>query len=139
MIVMTPKTIRIALIALSALIAALVVYGALWYLFTQSLKNAASGSTERARTNAQQLEILALEKLVEETAEQRAQLDALIVTDDRLTEFLELVEYSIEDLDDSTRLGTSRYRKVAMMVVEVKICTHIVPCSHLLTNTRKEA
>jgi hypothetical protein len=89
---MSETTIRTALIAALVLIASLLAYGGLWYLLENKRMTVETRAAERASSSSEQLELATLKAALVDTAADRARLRELIVTDDRLTEFLALVE-----------------------------------------------
>lgn len=89
---MSKATRRTCILAVSVLLFALLLYTGLLHLVEKKRALAGARATERTTVGARQLEVATLKSALVETSEDRAALGELIVTDDRLTEFLALVE-----------------------------------------------
>jgi hypothetical protein len=89
---MPETTTRTAILAALALLASLLAYGGLWYLLESKRVTVETRATQRASSSSRQLELATLKATLVDTAEDRARLREIIVADDRLTEFLALVE-----------------------------------------------
>jgi hypothetical protein len=102
---MSKSTLHTFILAAIALFCAMAVYGVLAYVVVGKRALATSRATDRATLGSRQLELATLKAALVETAEDRAALHEFIVTDDRLTEFLALVEGSAraQGLKASTR------------------------------------
>lgn len=89
---MSKATRHTFILAISVLLFALFFYGGLWHLVDKKRALAGLRATERMTLSTKQLEVATLKSTLVETSKDRAALGELIVTDDRLTEFLALVE-----------------------------------------------
>lgn len=89
---MTTTTIRALVVAAIALLVALSAYGALSYMITKRAETVATEGETRSQARSRQLELAALERLLEESAADRATLNEHVVMNDGLTAFLALVE-----------------------------------------------
>jgi len=91
---MSKRTTRIAFLAALALMLAILMYGALAYLVAAKSELVMTRAEGRVSSGARHLQLAALKDALTATAADRAGLRALIVTEERLTEFLALVEDS---------------------------------------------
>jgi hypothetical protein len=90
--------------ALACVLAA-AAYASLWYLIGEKLERAAAQNVLQAQSLARGLELSTLEKTLADTRADRTRLKDFVVTDDKLTEFLALVEGAVrsQGLKASTR------------------------------------
>lgn len=102
---MLRSTSRTLTITALAAILSVASYAALWYLIGDRLERAAAQNILRAQSLARGLELSALEKMITDTHADRMRLVDFVVTDDKLTEFLALVESTVrsQGLEASTR------------------------------------
>lgn len=120
---MLKTTSRILIATALACVLACAAYALLWYLIGQKLELAAAQHTARAQSLARHIELSMIEKTVNETASERARLADFVVTDDRITEFLALVEGAVrsQGLTASTRAveikpGDQRFESLKLTI-----------------------
>lgn len=89
---MSKRTTHIAFIAAIALLGAILMYAGLGYLVAAKRDLATARAEGRMSSGARQLELAALKDALTATAGDRARLRELVVTEERLTEFLAFIE-----------------------------------------------
>ncbi len=89
---MTSRTLRNTILAVSALVLSMALYGGVWYMLQQSETTVRERITEQAESATQEATLSKLEKVSVETEADRAELHSYILKDDGASDFLELLE-----------------------------------------------